>query len=65
MLEGVVKRDGRYEVDQTKMGKVDKSVIKGMTKEDVDRVVAMRNEYMAWMHDNFAKKVLKPPAKED
>lgn len=64
MPEDFVKRDGRYEVDPSLMKKVDKSVIKGMTKEDVDRVIELRNEYMGWMHNNFAKSVMKPPSKE-
>lgn len=64
MTEGVVERDGRYEVDPNLMKKVDKSVIKGMTKEDVDKVVELRKEYMVWMHDNFAKSVMKPPSNE-
>jgi hypothetical protein len=64
MPEGVVERDGHYEVDLTKMKKVDKSVMKGMTKEDVNKVIEMRNQYMGWMHNNFAKSVLKPPSKE-
>lgn len=64
MPEGVVKRDGRYEVDPKIMEKVDKSVIKDMKKEDVDRVVELRNEYMGWMHNNFAKSVMKPPSEE-
>jgi hypothetical protein len=65
MTEGVVKRDGHYEVDPKLMKKVDKSVIKEMTKEDVEKVVELRNEYMGWMHNNFAKKTLKPPSKEN
>jgi DNA-binding protein YbaB len=64
MPEGVVKKDGRYEVDPKLMKKVDKSVIKDMTTEAVEKVVAMRNEYMGWMHNNFAKNTLKPPSKE-
>jgi hypothetical protein len=64
MAEGVVERDGHYEVDQSKMKKVDKSVIKGMSKEEVDKVVEMRSEYMSWMHNNFAKRTLKPPFEE-
>ena len=61
MTQGVVKRNGRYEVDPKIMKKVEKSVIKGMSEDDVKTVIDLRNEYARWMHDNFAKKVIKPP----
>lgn len=61
VIEGVIKRNGRYEVNPDIMKKVEKSIIKGMSEEDVKTVVELRNEYSRWMHDNFAKKVIKPP----
>jgi uncharacterized protein YnzC (UPF0291/DUF896 family) len=61
MPEDVIERDGHYEIDQSRMKKVSKSVIKDMTKEEIAEVTEMRKEYMRWMHGNFAKKVLKPP----
>jgi len=61
MVEGVIKRNGRYEVDPAIMKKVEKSIIKGMSEEDVKTVIELRNEYSRWMHDNFAKKIIKPP----
>ncbi len=61
MPEDFVERDGHYEIDQARMKKVSKSVIKGMTEEEVMKITEMRKEYIRWMHNNFAKKVLKPP----
>ncbi|MGO9645677.1 MAG: hypothetical protein ACLPY5_13150 [Candidatus Bathyarchaeia archaeon] len=61
MVEGVIKRNGRYEVNPAIMKKVEKSIIKGMSEEDVKTVIVLRNEYLRWMHDNFAKKIIKPP----
>jgi hypothetical protein len=61
MSEDAIESDGHYEIDQTKMKKVSKSVIKSMTREDVSKLTEMRKEYMKWMHGNFAKKVLDPP----
>ncbi len=55
-------RDGHYEINPAKMKRVKQQ---RMTDADIKKIVTMRNDYLEWVHHNFAKKILKPPFEND
>lgn len=58
--EHVIIRYGIYEVNPAKMVKWVKQQV--ITEEFRYEIIKQRREYLRWMHDIFAHKVLKPPA---
>ena len=59
--ERVIIRYGIFEVNPAKMVKWVKQQV--MTEKFRRYIIAQRWEYLRWMHDQFAYRILKPPAK--
>jgi uncharacterized protein YnzC (UPF0291/DUF896 family) len=58
MATGEKVKGKRFEVDPALMKKVKQQYI---TEEEIDKIIEMRREYLDWMLDNFAQKLIKPP----
>jgi hypothetical protein len=60
--EHVLMRYGIYEVNPAKMKKWVKQQV--MSEEFRRYIIRQRREYLRWMHELFAQKILKPPIKK-
>jgi hypothetical protein len=63
MVEEVMIKYGRYEVLASRMQKYVQQ--EEMSEGERDRIVKNRREYLRWMHEHFADKLLPPPASEE
>jgi len=62
MVEEVVVKYGKYEVLPSRMKKYVEQ--EEMSEEERDRIIKNRHEYLRWMHEHFASKLVPPPPKK-